>query len=82
MTVPTPTAPAVPLPTEIALVFDRATNMADLARADISKLLPTLPDGTNLWVFVDLVRAVHHLRQAVVLIDKSADQIEAAGVGR
>ncbi|OBG11689.1 hypothetical protein A5768_11445, partial [Mycolicibacterium fortuitum] len=69
-------------PTDIALVFDRATNMADLARADISKLLPTLPDGINLWVFVDLVRAVHHLRQAVVLIDKAADAIEATGVTR
>ncbi|MEN4399653.1 hypothetical protein [Mycolicibacterium conceptionense] len=82
MTLPTATAPALPLPTDIALVFDQSTNMADLARADISKLLPTLPDGINLWVFVDLVRAVHHLRQAVVLIDKAADAIEATGVTR
>ncbi|SUA04723.1 Uncharacterised protein [Mycolicibacterium fortuitum] len=79
MTVPTTTAPAVP-PTDIALVFDQATNMADLARGDISKLLPTLPDNTSLWIHVDLVRAVHHLRAASVLIDRAADAIEAEAV--
>ncbi len=80
MTVPITAATTVALPTDTALMFDRATNLADLARGDISKLLPTLPDGTSLWVHVDLVRAVHHLRQAVVLIDKAADAIDAEAV--
>lgn len=80
MTIDHATDLPVALPTDIALMFDRATNLADLARGDVSKLLPTLPDGISLWVHVDLVRAVHHLRQAVVLIDKAADAIEAEAV--
>lgn len=82
MTVPTTTAPAVPQVSDISLMIDTTVNMADLARGDISRLMPQLPAATSLWVHVDLVRAIGHLRQASVLLDKAADAIEAAGVAR
>lgn len=73
----------VPLPpTDTSLALDRATNLADLARVDVSKVMQALPDKAPLWVSVDLVRAARHLRLASVLIDKSSDALDAEGAQR
>lgn len=80
-----PTTGALPVPhtsSDIPLALDRATNLADLARGDLSRVMQDLPDSTALWVHVDLVRAARYLRLAAVLIDKSADQIDAKAVAR
>lgn len=70
----------VPVPqlSDIALMLDTTVNMADLARGDLSQLMPQLPDTTSLWVHVDLVRAIVHLRKAVALVDKVTDQLAVA----
>jgi hypothetical protein len=73
----TGTLPVPPTRTDISLLLDRATNLADLARADVSKLLPELPADTSLWVHVDLVQAIRHLLRASILIDRAADALEA-----
>lgn len=73
----TPSANAPePQLSDIALMLDTTVNMADLARGDISRLMPRLPATTSLWVHVDLVRAIGHLRQASVLLDKITDQLD------
>ncbi|MGV0772033.1 hypothetical protein [Mycobacterium syngnathidarum] len=59
---------------DVALMLDTTTNMADLARGDLSRL--QLPATTSIWAHVDLVRAQRHLREASILIDKVADQLE------
>jgi hypothetical protein len=68
--------------TEQSLKLDQATNMADLARADVAKLLPQLPDSAPLWCSVDLLQAIRHLRRASVLIDRAADALEHPEVAR
>jgi hypothetical protein len=80
VTVPTPTAPAVPLPTEISLALDRVANLSELGRADLDTVMKSLPDNTALWVHVDIVRAIGHLRAASALVDKIADTLEADAV--
>ena len=70
-----PASAPVPQLSDIALMLDTTVNMADLARGDISRLMPRLPASTSLWVHVDLVRAIGHLRQASVLLDKITDKI-------
>ena len=82
MTVPITTPSAVPQPSDIALMVDTCVNMADLARGDISRVMPRLPASTSLWVHVDLVRAIGHLRQASVLLDKITDQLDIQAVTR
>lgn len=82
MTVPIDTPSAVPQLSDIALVLDTTVNMTNLARGDISRLMPRLPATTSLWVHVDLVRAIGHLRQASVLLDKVTDQLDVQAVAR
>ncbi|MEX3644329.1 hypothetical protein [Mycolicibacterium porcinum] len=79
-----PAAGTVPVPqlSDIALMLDTTVNMADLARGDLSRLMPQLPERTSLWVHVDLVRAIGHLRQAAVLLDKATDQLDVQVVQR
>lgn len=80
MTVPTTTPIPVPPPdqhVDLSLLFDRATNLTELARGDLSSAMPLLPDGASLWQHVDLVRAIGHLRAASVLVDKIADTLAA-----
>ncbi|MCV7287279.1 hypothetical protein H7J87_18315 [Mycolicibacterium wolinskyi] len=68
------------LPTDLALQLDRATNLADLARGDLSRAMHALPANSSLWLHVDIVRAIGHLRAAAVLVDKIADQLDTAEV--
>lgn len=76
----TPSADAPePKLSDIALMLDTCVNMADLARGDISRLMPRLPATTSLWVHVDLVRAIGHLRKVSVLLDKITDQLDGDG---
>ncbi|MHC9292494.1 hypothetical protein ACRCUN_08485 [Mycobacterium sp. LTG2003] len=42
----------------------------------------SLPTDSSLWLHVDLVRAIGHLRAAAVLVDKIADQLDAGAVAR
>ena len=77
MTVQTTTAPAVPTRTDIALALDRVANLSELGRDDLDTVMKALPDNTALWVHVDVVRAIGHLRAASALVDKIADTLEA-----
>ena len=60
-----------------ALQLDAMVKLVDLARNDGNKVLNQLPRDTGLFQVVDLVSALNHLKQAVLLIDRVADQIEA-----
>lgn len=80
MSVQTTTHAPVAPPTDLALQLDRATNLADLARGDLSNAMQLLPADASLWVHVDLVRAIGHLRAASVLVDKIADTLTAQAV--
>lgn len=82
MTVPINTPSGVPQLSDIALMLDTTVNMASLARGDLSQLMPQLPDTTSLWVHVDLVRAIGHLRKAVALVDKVTDQLAVADLNQ
>ncbi|MET4432392.1 hypothetical protein [Mycolicibacterium sp. 624] len=78
MTVPNPSAPPVAIPaTDSALMLDGVVNMVDLARADINTVLRGTPSDIGLFQALDLVTALGHLRQAVLLVDKVADVLEA-----
>ncbi|WP_349319146.1 hypothetical protein [Mycolicibacterium canariasense] len=61
-------------------VLDNAVNLIDVARADGNKVLRGLPRTAPLFVAVDLVTALGHLRQAALLIDGAADTLTDAGV--
>jgi hypothetical protein len=65
---------------ESALQLDSSVNMVDLARTDINRVLQTLPADTPLFSCVDLVTAVGYLKQAAILIDRVADQLEVEAV--
>ena len=67
---------------ESALRLDSSVNMIDLARNDVNKVLQALPATTGLFQCVDLVTAVNYLKQAAILIDRVADQVEAEAVTR
>lgn len=83
MTIPAANYEPQPVPpADTALALDRATNLADLARGDVARVMTNLPDRAPLWVSVDLVRAARHLRLASILIDKSADSLAAEAVQR
>lgn len=60
-----------------ALALDTAVNLVDLVRHDLNA---TLRESSSMPLFAvsDLVAALGHLRQAAVLIDRCADQLEAA----
>lgn len=77
MTVQTTDHTPVPLPTDIALALDRVANLSELGRDDLDTVMKALPDNTALWVHVDVVRAIGHLRAASALVDKIADTLEA-----
>ncbi|MBP2455192.1 hypothetical protein [Mycolicibacterium lutetiense] len=59
-----------------ALALDTAVNVVDLVRHDLNA---TLREASTMPLFAvsDLVAALGHLRQAAVLIDRCADQLEA-----
>lgn len=61
---------------EPAVSLDRAARLIDLSRHDVNAVMRELPERSSLWLHVDLVRALGHLREAVVLINKCADEIE------
>lgn len=75
-----PETTSAPQVSDVVLMLDTTVNMADLTRGDLSRL--QLPATTSIWAHVDLVRAQRHLREASVLLDKVADQLEAAEVLR
>ena len=80
MTVPTTaTAPVAPT-LDIALLLDRATNLAELAHGDLSEVASALDDATPLWAHVDLVAAQANLRHAIKKIDKAVERIHDAAV--
>jgi hypothetical protein len=56
--------------------LDRAADLIDLVRRDLNTVMRELPEHSSLWAHVDLVRALCHLHQAAVLIDKAADQLD------
>lgn len=64
-------------PATTAQRLDVAVNRIDLIRVDINTLLRELPTNAPLFGVVDIVAALGHLRQAAVLVDKAADQLEA-----
>lgn len=66
--------------TPVSEVLDNAVNLIDVARADGNKVLQGLPQDAPLFVSVDLVTALGHLRQAALLIDGAADTLTDAGV--
>ena len=82
MTVPTTgTAPVAP-PLDVALLLDRATNLAELAHSDLSDVANALDDSTPLWAHVDIVAAQDNLRHAIKKIDRAVERIHAAAVVR
>lgn len=64
---------------DLALMLDRATNLATLAAGDAEQALAGLPGDVPLFSVVDLSEALRHLRAAVWLLDRAADRI-AGGV--
>jgi hypothetical protein len=72
---------ADPVRLDVPLLLDQTTNMVDLARADANKALRMLPADAPLFAVVDLVAALGHLRQAAVLIDRAADQLDTTARG-
>lgn len=62
---------------DAALQLDGAVNLVDLARADANNALRMMPADVPLFAVVDVVAALGHLRQAAVLIDRAADQLDA-----
>lgn len=82
MTVPTTDAPAVAPPLDIALLLDRATNLAELAHGDLAEVANALDDSTPLWAHVDLVAAQANLRHAIKKIDRAVERIHHGAVTR
>lgn len=67
------------VPPEIpAQQLDVLVNRLDILRADGNEILRELPVDAPLFAVSDLVAALGHLRRASVLIDRAADQLEAA----
>lgn len=60
--------------------LDDAVNRVDVIRADLNAVLRDLAadDNAPMFVVVDLVNALYHLRHAAVLIDQANDRLEAA----
>jgi len=62
---------------------DGAANFITCAIEDIDDLQQELtPSAGNLWLHVDLIRAVRHLRAASRLVESVADRIDAPAVTR
>lgn len=60
---------------DTALGLDRIANLIELARGDSNAILQVLPTDAPLFAVVDLVTALGHLRQAAVLVDRTAEQL-------
>jgi hypothetical protein len=60
--------------------LDASVNRVDVIRADLNAVLRELAgdDAAPMFVVVDVVNALYHLRAAAVLIDQANDRLEAA----
>lgn len=59
--------------------LDDSVNRVDVIRADLNTVLREMAsDDAPMFVVVDVVNALYHLRAAAVLIDQANDRLEAA----
>ncbi|MCX2712038.1 hypothetical protein [Mycolicibacterium sp. J2] len=59
--------------------LDDSVNRVDVIRADLNTVLHELAsDNAPMFVVVDVVNALYHLRAAAVLIDQANDRLERA----
>lgn len=68
--------------TAVSRRLDTSVNLIDLVRHDLNEIFRGLPGDAPLFAVSDLVASLGHLRQAAVLIDRAADQLEVAEVTR
>lgn len=70
--------PPPPLDDPVADGLIRCANYTELARLDVDKLIDSLPAGTPLFAYADLVAAKAHLAAAVRKLDQAATRINEA----
>lgn len=60
--------------------LDDSVNRVDVIRADLNTVLREMAadDNAPMFVVVDVVNALYHLRAAAVLIDQANDRLERA----
>ncbi|OHT93188.1 hypothetical protein [Mycobacterium syngnathidarum] len=69
-------------PETVPQQLDVAVNRIDLLRADLNKILDSLPSDAPLFGCADLTTGICHLKRASVAIDRAADTLEAVEVVR
>ena len=77
-----PNTPSAGIDTTISRRLDTDVNLIDLLRHDLNEIFRALPQDAPLFAVADIVASLGHLRHAAVLVDRAADQLEAAGVTR